>query len=58
MLKHLTGGDWGKNKGKDVGKCTPILSLAGAEDSKRAVKVDKSDKVARYRRVQKARSKS
>lgn len=38
MVKHLTGGDWGQSKDKDVRKYRPILveSLAGAEDPKEA----------------------
>ena len=38
----MTGGDWGKNKGKDVGKCRAILvgSLAGSEDSDGALKIN------------------
>lgn len=49
MVKRLTGGDWGTNKGENVGKCRVILveSLAAADDSRGTVTVDKSDEVAR-----------
>lgn len=49
MVKHLTGGDWGRNKGKDVGKCREISveSMAGAEDPNGALRVGKSDEVGR-----------
>lgn len=42
MGKCLTDGDWGKNKGKDVGKFRAVLveSLAGTEDSDGALKMN------------------
>lgn len=50
MVMHLTGGDWGKKQRQGGGarkrRAVLMASLAGAENSDGALKVDKSDEVA------------
>lgn len=49
MVKYLIGGDWGRNKGKDVGKCRVISveSMVGVEDLNGVFRVGKFDEVGR-----------